>query len=94
MSSDDARSLQADKESSMWHLPNIPNLDRSGQGVISIAFHALIFRCSVKKEKVDSLAASNVYNDIILAPRAHLRHRPEAVPPLWMLSFITITRKG
>ncbi len=31
--------------------------------MIGIAFQVLFFRCSVKKEKVDSLAASNVYSD-------------------------------
>lgn len=31
--------------------------------MIGIAFKELFFRCSVKKEKVDGLAASNVYND-------------------------------
>ena len=74
-------------------MPNIPNLDRSGQGVISIAMHALIFRCSVKKEKVDSLAASNVYNDVILAQRAHCGISLKKYTPR-MLSFVTITRKG
>lgn len=39
--------------------------------MIGIAFQVFIFRCSVKKEKVDSLAASNVYNDDRFAHSTH-----------------------